>query len=239
MYEPVSDSCVTVVGPKHSPAVRRHQQHDQNERQQQHHQQQQRYQQHQQQEQSDADDESAATTPIANNNNEKTGLNPILGATKEQSSQQQQQQESRSPHRLPRRKKNKAPPIAKHESSPPPLDLANCQQLFNNRKIAGGMRTGNGDKCIDIDHITLERNYKNKRLSVATQTSHVVPYRLKFWPKWTGTAKCGEDAKAFEHVACCCRTLSQWCLSQVGLAVILFCWALLGAFAFYQTEGEC
>ncbi|KRT86259.1 hypothetical protein AMK59_1958 [Oryctes borbonicus] len=219
MYEPVSDGCVTVVvAPKHSP-IAHHHHHDQNQR----HQQQQ--QQHQQ-EQSDADDESAATTPVNNNNNlTSTGTNAPLNpdSHKEQTSFQDQ----RSPRRLPRRKKNRAPTVAKHES----LDLNNCQ------KVASNMRTGSGDKCIDIDHITLERNYKNKKLNVATQTSHVVPYRLKFWPKLTGTLKCGEDARALEHVACCCRTLSQWCLSQVGLALILVCWALLGAFAFYQTEG--
>lgn len=223
MYEPVSDSCVTVVvGSKYSPAAHR-QNHEQNQRQ------------HHQQEHSDADDESATTaTPINNCNNLTSTGTADAPLNADVHKEQIYQQEQRSPRRLPRRKKIRAPTIANHES-------ADCKnyQLYNNHKVnTNAMRTGNGDKCIDIDHITLERNYKNKKLNIATQTSHVVPYRLKFWPKLTGSVKCGEDAKALEHVVCCCRTLSQWCLSQVGLALILVCWALLGAFAFYQTEGN-
>lgn len=188
MYEPVSDSCVTIVGPRHSMGTQQHQQH----------------------EQSDADDESAPNT-----------ISSIpIDDTKDQ----------RSPRRLPRRKKNRAPSINQHNT-------ADCP-VYKNHKIIDEMRTGNGDKCIDIDQITLERNYKNKKLHVSTQTSQVVPYRLKFWPKITSTTKCTGDAKAIERMTCCCRTFSQWCLSQIGLTIILFCWALFGALAFYQTEGK-
>ncbi|XP_022901546.1 uncharacterized protein [Onthophagus taurus] len=142
-----------------------------------------------------------------------------------------------SPRRPPRRKKRAQDRRRLEELR---KGVCNNREIKKERKEESGvtMRTGTGDRCIDIDHITLgHNNYKNKKQSVATQTCQVVPYRLKFWPKSEVRIKCAGDAKVLDHVQCCCRTLSQLLLSQVGLTIILLSWALLGAFAFYQTEG--
>ncbi|RZB38956.1 uncharacterized protein BDFB_010321, partial [Asbolus verrucosus] len=102
------------------------------------------------------------------------------------------------------------------------------------------MKNGNGETCIDIDHINLEaNNYKNKYTSASVQTSPLIPYRLRFWPRSTCDFKCdpSESSCTKIRLTCCCRVLSQWVLSQVGLTIIVLTWALLGAFAFYKTEG--
>ncbi|KAJ8951538.1 hypothetical protein NQ317_003843 [Molorchus minor] len=111
--------------------------------------------------------------------------------------------------------------------------------IFN---VSGGsqikMRPSNGDTCLNIDHINLENKYKNKRSEASVQTSHIVPYRLRFWPGTNCDVKlspsetnCGLRAK------CCCRIISQWILSQVGLTIIVVIWALLGALFLFHTEA--
>lgn len=104
------------------------------------------------------------------------------------------------------------------------------------------MRNGNGDSCIDVDHINVqsEKSSKIKRVSTAVQTSPLIPYRLRFWPKAPRSVKCDPEKHACSivHFQCCCRTLSQWFLSQIGLTVVLVLWALAGAAAFYYTEGK-
>lgn len=104
------------------------------------------------------------------------------------------------------------------------------------------MRNGSGESCIDVDHINIqsEKNFKNKRVSTAVQTSPLVPYRLRFWPKAPKTAKCDPEKHACSivHFQCCCRTISQFFLSQIGLTLVLVLWALAGAAAFYYTEGK-
>lgn len=37
---------------------------------------------------------------------------------------------------------------------------------------------------------------------------------------------------------CGCKVITQWILSQIGLTLLVFGWALLGAYAFYKTEGK-
>ncbi|XP_017779880.1 PREDICTED: uncharacterized protein LOC108565101 [Nicrophorus vespilloides] len=111
------------------------------------------------------------------------------------------------------------------------------QQMTNHCDISNKIPSGMGDNCIDIEQINLDRNYKNKFKSVGSQTSHLVPYRLRFWPlRASINIKCA-DAGLKEIIKCCLKTLSQWFLSQIGLTAILFTWALLGAAAFYKTEG--
>lgn len=105
------------------------------------------------------------------------------------------------------------------------------------------MKTGNGDSsCIDVDHINLEseRNYKNKYVSIGVQTSPLVPYRLRFWPKGSSNVKCNPDESGCSklQLKCCCHTFSRLCLSQIGLTIMLVFWALLGAAAFFYTEGK-
>lgn len=101
------------------------------------------------------------------------------------------------------------------------------------------MGSGKGDNCIHIDHIHLEseRNYKNKFQNIGIQTSPLVPYRLRFWPVRASYVKCPEESCAKDKIKFCFKTLSQWFLSQIGLTLILLVWALLGAAAFYKTEG--
>lgn len=104
------------------------------------------------------------------------------------------------------------------------------------------MRNGNGDSCIDVDHINIhpEHNCKGKRVSTGVQTNPLVPYRLRFWPKASRSPKGDPDGRACSaaHFHCCCRTISQFFLSQIGLTLVLVLWALAGAAAFYYTEGE-
>lgn len=112
------------------------------------------------------------------------------------------------------------------------ISVRKCQKMI----------TGNGDTCIDVDHVHLEncRNYKNKHVSIGTQTSPLVPYRLRFWPKGSRNVKCDPSQSSCSKVQlkCCCRTFSQLFLSQIGLTVVLVIWALVGAAGFFYTEGE-
>lgn len=136
------------------------------------------------------------------------------------------------PDKPPRR--NKLQKQVKKQSS---LD---CAVL--NRRNCDKMRTGNGDNYIDVDHITLEseRNYKNRFHSIGVQTSALLPYRLRFWPRLNSDIKCDPSGNSSlkDKLRCFGRTLSQWIFSQLGLTIILFNWALLGAAAFYKTEGK-
>ncbi|KAB0800052.1 hypothetical protein PPYR_07932 [Photinus pyralis] len=110
-----------------------------------------------------------------------------------------------------------------------------------NRRNCDKMRTGSGDNYIDVDHITLEseRNYKNRFHSIGVQTSQLLPYRLRLLPKFSADIKCDPSGScSFKSKLCCWgKTLSQWIFSQIGLTLILLNWALLGAAAFYHTEG--
>ncbi|KAF5296955.1 hypothetical protein FQR65_LT10107 [Abscondita terminalis] len=110
-----------------------------------------------------------------------------------------------------------------------------------NRRNCDKMRTGNVDNYIDVDHITLEseRNYKNRFHSIGVQTSTLLPYRLRFFPKFHSDIDCvAPSGSSFINKLCFCgKTLSQCLFSQVGLTFILVNWALLGAAAFYKTEG--
>uniref|UniRef100_A0A6P7FJD9 Uncharacterized protein LOC114330851 isoform X1 n=2 Tax=Diabrotica virgifera virgifera TaxID=50390 RepID=A0A6P7FJD9_DIAVI len=100
------------------------------------------------------------------------------------------------------------------------------------------MRPSNGDTTtIDVDHMKLTNN-KNKKVDASVQTLHIVPYRLRFVPGTDCDVKLSPSEKSCAlKLACCCRLLSQWILSQIGLSMILVVWALLGAYAFYNTEG--
>ncbi|KAG5880759.1 hypothetical protein JTB14_010942 [Gonioctena quinquepunctata] len=100
------------------------------------------------------------------------------------------------------------------------------------------MRTGNGDSCVDIDHMNIEHNLKNKKTDAAVQTSHLVPYRLRFLPGTNCDVKLSpSETNCALKLKCCCRIVSRWILSQVGLTVVVVIWALLGALAFFKTEG--
>lgn len=103
------------------------------------------------------------------------------------------------------------------------------------------MKNGSNEACVDIDHIHLEtNNYKNKFKNSSVQTSPLIPYRLRFWPKTSCDYKCNpsENNCTKIRLTCCCRLLSQWILSQIGLTIVVISWALLGAFAFYKAEGK-
>ncbi|CAH0561362.1 unnamed protein product [Brassicogethes aeneus] len=98
----------------------------------------------------------------------------------------------------------------------------------------------NEASCVDVDQINLENGLpRNKFAEKSAQTSHLVPYRLRFWPKLHHAVKLGpsESSCTKLRVACICRILSQWLLSQVGLTVLLVFWALVGAYGFHITEG--
>lgn len=132
--------------------------------------------------------------------------------SEEQQQQQQQQQQEQPPDKPPRRNR--------------------LRKLENSFK----MRQNSNDNCIDIDHINLEseRNYKNKYITISVQTSPIVPYRLRIFPKM-----CSMDEKenSQNKLKTCCRIISQIFLSQIGLTITLILWALLGAAGFYSTEG--
>ncbi|XP_068908358.1 uncoordinated protein 58-like isoform X1 [Tenebrio molitor] len=137
------------------------------------------------------------------------------------------------PEKPPR--KNKMNKQSKQESNEV------CDGVSLKTKNSTKMKSENGDTCIDVDHVTLEaNNYKNKYTNASVQTSPLIPYRLRFWPRSTCDVKCDPNENGCctkIRLTCCCRILSQWVLSQVGLTVVVLSWALLGAFAFYKTEG--
>ncbi|XP_018570482.1 uncharacterized protein LOC108910376 isoform X2 [Anoplophora glabripennis] len=100
------------------------------------------------------------------------------------------------------------------------------------------MRADNADTCINIDHVNLDNNYKNRLVEASVQTTHLVPYRLRFWPGTNCDVKLSpSETNCALKAKCCCRILSQWILSQVGLTIVVTIWALLGALAFFNTEG--
>lgn len=100
------------------------------------------------------------------------------------------------------------------------------------------MRTSNGEACINIGHVNIN-NCKIKTHDASAQTLHLVPYRLKFLPGTDCDVKLGPSEKNCTlRCNCCCRIFSQWILSQVGLSLLVVIWALLGALAFFYTEGK-
>lgn len=100
------------------------------------------------------------------------------------------------------------------------------------------MKSINGDACLDIDHLDLGK-YKIKKVDANTQTLHLIPYRLRFLPVTDCDVKLGPSENNYTlRCQCCCRLFSQWILSQVGLTIIVVIWALLGALAFFYTEGK-
>lgn len=100
------------------------------------------------------------------------------------------------------------------------------------------MKTGNGDVCLDIGHLNIT-NCKIKKTDASVQTLHLIPYRLRFLPGTDCDVKVGpcENSCAL-RCSFCCRIFSQWILSQIGLSIIVVLWALLGALAFFYTEGK-
>lgn len=102
------------------------------------------------------------------------------------------------------------------------------------------MINGNGDtSCVDIDHVTLENNYKNRFVDAYVQTTPLVPYRLRFWPRSQCDISYDPEKTNFAKVivGSTCRFFMRFVLSQFGLTLIVFGWALLGALAFYKSEG--
>ncbi|KAL1506703.1 hypothetical protein ABEB36_006017 [Hypothenemus hampei] len=104
------------------------------------------------------------------------------------------------------------------------------------------MKNGKGDFYVDVDHIHVGFTNSNKpertTTNVGVQTTHLIPYRLRFWPKTDCNFKlspsntsCGLKCKS------CLKIFSQCLLSQVGLTIMVTIWALVGAYAFYITEG--
>ncbi|XP_057657974.1 uncharacterized protein LOC130894939 isoform X2 [Diorhabda carinulata] len=130
-----------------------------------------------------------------------------------------------SPPEKPSRRQNK---FSKHIYS----------QKGNEMSSSAKMLTANGDKTtIDIEQRNLD-NSKNKKNDASVQTLHLVPYRLRFVPGTECDVKLSpSETNCALKLTCCCRMFSQWILSQVGLSIIVFTWALLGAYAFYKTEG--
>ncbi|XP_056639936.1 uncharacterized protein LOC130447247 [Diorhabda sublineata] len=130
-----------------------------------------------------------------------------------------------SPPEKPSRRQNK---FSKHIYS----------QKENEMSSSAKMLTANGDKTtIDIEQRNLD-NTKNKKNDASVQTLHLVPYRLRFVPGTECDVKLSpSETNCALKLTCCCRMFSQWILSQVGLSIIVFTWALLGAYAFYKTEG--
>ncbi|XP_030752320.1 uncharacterized protein LOC115879565 [Sitophilus oryzae] len=108
-------------------------------------------------------------------------------------------------------------------------------------KNGGG---GNSDFIVDVDHIEIGLRDNSKKTEssysdVGVQTTHLVPYRLRFWPRTDCDFKISHsDASCMLKCHCCMKLVSQWILSQVGLTIIVITWALLGAYAFFKTEGN-
>lgn len=124
------------------------------------------------------------------------------------------------------------------------------------------MRNGIGDYYADFEHIRVGLMPGPKKPNDAptadaeVQTTHLVPYRcftptlrfknilefllffrLRFWPRCNFKLGPSETSCALK-CQCCLMVLGQWLLSQAGLTIILVIWALLGAYAFYVTEGN-
>ncbi|XP_050298086.1 potassium channel subfamily K member 6-like isoform X2 [Anthonomus grandis grandis] len=104
------------------------------------------------------------------------------------------------------------------------------------------MKNGNGDYCVDVDHIHVgfKTSCKGEQTiaNAEVQTTHLVPYRLRFWPRTDCDFKLSpSETNCALKFKCCLKILSQWILSQAGLTIIVVTWALIGAYAFYITEG--
>jgi hypothetical protein len=76
-------------------------------------------------------------------------------------------------------------------------------------------------------------------MSVGVQVSPLPQYRLRFLPIVSCTAYESSESQhnGIERIRFCLHLVGRWMLSQCGLGMILFIWALLGAAAFRATEG--
>jgi hypothetical protein len=76
-------------------------------------------------------------------------------------------------------------------------------------------------------------------MSVGVQVSPLPQYRLRFLPISSCTAYDSSESQhnGVERIRFCLQLVGRWMLSQCGLGVIIFVWALLGAAAFRATEG--
>jgi hypothetical protein len=75
-------------------------------------------------------------------------------------------------------------------------------------------------------------------MSVGVQVSPLPQYRLRFLPTGRCTAYDNDSQhNGVERIRLCLHLVGRCVLSQCGLGVILFVWALLGAAAFRATEG--
>lgn len=95
----------------------------------------------------------------------------------------------------------------------------------------------------DVNRLTIEceKNFKNvKYVSVSVQATPNPPYRLRIWPKRWRRIKSDPEKCDFtrDAIGNCCVATSRWIFSQCGLTVIIIIWALLGAAAFHETEGN-
>ncbi|KAH1019580.1 hypothetical protein HUJ04_009374, partial [Dendroctonus ponderosae] len=128
--------------------------------------------------------------------------------------------------------------------SKPPRLFQTRRSLRNSSSTdtPGKMKNGTGDFYVDMDHIQVgfrgTAKGEQTTAEAEVQTTHLVPYRLRFWPRTDCKFKLGpSESSCSLKCKCCCQLLSQWMLSQVGLTIVVIIWALLGAYAFYVTEG--
>lgn len=189
MYEPVADSCVTIL-PKYNT--------------------------NEYPEPSD-DDSHAQTKESKNNDNRLKAKQP--------------------PEKPPRRIR-----LQKLQK----LDLKDPHTKLNeNRNLKNCLKTD--DYHIDLEDVNKltfdcdKKNFiKNRYVSVSVQTSPTPPYRLRILPKRTRKRKsdpekcdCNKD-----KITVCCLATSRIIFSQCGLTIVIIIWALLGAAAFHETEGN-
>ncbi|CAG9762431.1 unnamed protein product [Ceutorhynchus assimilis] len=131
------------------------------------------------------------------------------------------------------------------ETIPPLKPPRKFQRRLSLRNSFPGEKSNkmkNSELYVDVDHIHvgLTNSIKTEPaiVNAAVQTSHLVPYRLRFWPKTDCDFKLSpSETSCSLKLKCCFKIVSQWLLSQIGLTIVVIIWALIGAYAFYNTEG--
>ncbi|XP_076252528.1 uncharacterized protein LOC143191389 [Rhynchophorus ferrugineus] len=136
--------------------------------------------------------------------------------------------------------KEECPPVKPPRKHQRRLSLHNS--LSGERPGKMKKTPGDGEYVVDVDHIKVSFEDGKKipalNIDVGVQTTHLIPYRLRFFPRLSCNYKINHsDAGCMLKCQCCLKVFSQWVLSQIGLTIIVITWALLGAYAFFKTEG--
>jgi hypothetical protein len=119
-----------------------------------------------------------------------------------------------------------------------------CLNANTNKDDTQVVISAEGEVILDKDtELPLSDNNKEliagQYMSVGVQVSPLPQYRLRFLPIGSCTSNDSSESQhnGVKRIRFCLHLVGRWMLSQCGLGLMMFIWALLGAAAFRATEG--